>query len=577
MQAGAGALANRVQPGQGGAPVEVDRDSTHHVVGRRGDRHRRRARLQPRLCAATRTRWESGRGRPSRRSSPTWAVPSAAIRSRIAAVTASRGASSSVKRRPDASSRVAPSPRTASVISSPSKRVPGRASAVGWNWQNSRSARSRPGRLGQDRPGADRAARVGGAPPQRRGAAGRQHGRRRGDRLRPRSAPRGSARRRSTAPSPRSARAPLSARSAATIAASFEVISCPVWLPPEWTMRRLVWPPSSPSASSPSASRSKRRRARAALRTAAGASSTSAWTAEGRQRPRPAAIVSAAWRAGESPGSSAAARPPWAQKLALWESGVRETRQTEPPRSAARSAVQSPAAPPPTTATSNSAALAIAAPPLGGRDSTWPRSQAAAASRARASPSATAASASSGAALRCLDPLLGCLGLGLDLCQAAFGGGDRLLLGLALAGKLPLVLGATLLLGLRGARRSFSRSTSKARTSAIARCSAASAASVGCRQPALGLLDPRAEALAALLALSLLAHRSLGSIYYRAGEDVTVGLDHPLGHPRGGEGGGAARRRRHGGRRPPGGGAAAALQAATSKGAQRQPSIPPRA
>ena len=38
--------------------------------------------------------------------------------------------------------------------------------------------------------------------------------------------------------------------------------------------------------------------------------------------------MSAACWAGESPGSSAAASPPWAQKLALWESGVRETRQT---------------------------------------------------------------------------------------------------------------------------------------------------------------------------------------------------------------------------------------------------------
>ena len=59
-------------------------------------------------------------------------------------MTASRGASSSVKRRPEASSSVAPSPRTASVISSPSWGVPGRARAVGWNWQNSRSARSAP-------------------------------------------------------------------------------------------------------------------------------------------------------------------------------------------------------------------------------------------------------------------------------------------------------------------------------------------------------------------------------------------------------------------------------------------------
>ena len=53
--------------------------------------------------------------------------------------------------------------------------------------------------------------------------------------------------------------------------------------------------------------------ARLQLADRAGASSTSTWTAAGRQRPRPAAIVSAAWRAGESPGSSAAASPPWAQ------------------------------------------------------------------------------------------------------------------------------------------------------------------------------------------------------------------------------------------------------------------------
>ena len=56
-------------------------------------------------------------------------------------------------------------------------------------------------------------------------------------------------------------------------------------------------------------------------------------------------------------GSSAAASPPWAQKLALWESGVREITQTAAPCSAARSAVHNPAAPPPTTATSHSPCL----------------------------------------------------------------------------------------------------------------------------------------------------------------------------------------------------------------------------
>ena len=62
--------------------------------------------------------------------------------------------------------------------------------------------------------------------------------------------------------------------------------------------------------------------------------------------------MSAACCSGESPGSSAAASPPWARKLALSDSGVREMSTTFAPCSAARSATQSPAAPPPTTATS---------------------------------------------------------------------------------------------------------------------------------------------------------------------------------------------------------------------------------
>ena len=59
-------------------------------------------------------------------------------------MTASRGASSSVKRSPEASRSVAPSPRTASVTSRPSAVAPGAASAVGWNWQSSRSASAAP-------------------------------------------------------------------------------------------------------------------------------------------------------------------------------------------------------------------------------------------------------------------------------------------------------------------------------------------------------------------------------------------------------------------------------------------------
>ena len=167
-------------------------------------------------------------------------------------------------------------------------------------------------------------------------------------------------------------------------------------------MRRLAWPPSSPSASRPSWSRSKTTPRASRSLTAPGASSTSTRTADGRQSPRPAASVSSAWRSGESPGSSAAASPPWAQKLALWESGVRETRQTSAPCSAARSAVQRPAAPPPTTATPNSGPAAIAAQPLGGsspaaRAASQPRLRGPAPSRRRPSarPSAARRSASS--------------------------------------------------------------------------------------------------------------------------------------------------------------------------------------
>ena len=117
--------------------------------------------------------------------------------------------------------------------------MPGSASAVGWNWQNSRSARSAPAA----------AASTGPAP----------------------IAPQGLVVRRQSAPAPpvastvaaaaigpesaitpwqrspslQSAVAEVRSRtsirsSASTIAASFEVISCPVWLPPEWTIRRRV-------------------------------------------------------------------------------------------------------------------------------------------------------------------------------------------------------------------------------------------------------------------------------------------------------------------------------------------------
>ena len=54
-------------------------------------------------------------------------------------------------------------------------------------------------------------------------------------------------------------------------------------------------------------------------------------TALGAAEPRPAASVSAAWRSGESSAASAAASPPWAQKLELSASGLRETSATRAP------------------------------------------------------------------------------------------------------------------------------------------------------------------------------------------------------------------------------------------------------
>src|SRR5665811_681420 len=117
-------------------------------------------------------------------------------------------------------------------------------------------------------------------------------------------------------------------------------------------IRDRVWPPSSPNAREPSSRRSNRKPRSSSSSSRAGASSHSTRTVSGAHRPRPAARVSAACWAGESPGSSAAARPPWAWKLALSTSGLREIRQVRAPASAAQSAVHIPAAPPPTTATS---------------------------------------------------------------------------------------------------------------------------------------------------------------------------------------------------------------------------------
>ena len=133
-------------------------------------------------------------------------------------------------------------------------------------------------------------------------------------------------------------------------------------------MRRRVWPPSSPSASSPSWSRSKTTPRSRSSRTAPGRLlDQHLRPPTGRQRPRPAAIVSAAWRAGRVAGLQRRGQPSLRPEAgALRRAGCGRRGRRAPPSSAARSAVQRPAAPPPTTATSNSAAGGYRRPPLGG-------------------------------------------------------------------------------------------------------------------------------------------------------------------------------------------------------------------
>ena len=135
-----------------GAAVEVGDDPAHHVVARRARPGRARSSGRARPRAARRRRWGSGPGRRARMSSSTDGRAGLAQRARkIARATASRGASSSTKRSPSAPCSVAPSPRTASVIRKPSRpRRP--ATAVGWNWTNSRSASAAPAARASSRP-----------------------------------------------------------------------------------------------------------------------------------------------------------------------------------------------------------------------------------------------------------------------------------------------------------------------------------------------------------------------------------------------------------------------------------------
>ena len=175
----------------------------------------------------------------------------------IARETTSRGARSpsgwtpSVTDPPRESTRRAPSPRTASLISGRRPTPPAANSTVGWNWTNSRSAIRRTCREGErdavgGRPGRVGAARVQLSEP----AGGEQH--------RGRVDDAGAARRRTpvTPVTPassvriRAAAAPNSTGRPAALSARW--ISAPVASPPAWMMRRMLCPPSRVRATSPS-------------------------------------------------------------------------------------------------------------------------------------------------------------------------------------------------------------------------------------------------------------------------------------------------------------------------------------
>ncbi len=210
VQAGAGALADGVEAGQRGAALEVDRDPAHRVVGGGGDRDRLRARVEARLGERGEDAGEAGGvDLPQVELDVGGAV--GLIRSRIAAVTASRGASSSVKRRAGGveQRRALAADRLGDQGAVEARCRAGRARSGGTGRTRGRRGRRRPPPRA---PGRRRSRRAGwwcgcqsaAAPPVARTVAAAAIG--------PASVtPRGSARRRSTAPSPRSARAPRSA------------------------------------------------------------------------------------------------------------------------------------------------------------------------------------------------------------------------------------------------------------------------------------------------------------------------------------------------------------------------------
>ncbi len=182
MQAGAGALADGEEAGQRGAPVEVDRDAAHRVVGGRGDRDRFGARVDPRLAQRSEDVGEAAPGRASRRSrcDRLGAVGLEPVedrrRNRVARgqLVGEAAAGGVEQGRALAAHRLGDQQP---VEARPRQEERGRVELA-----ELEVGEVGAGGGGHRRPGADRPPGVGGAPPERRGAAGGQHGRRRGDR-----------------------------------------------------------------------------------------------------------------------------------------------------------------------------------------------------------------------------------------------------------------------------------------------------------------------------------------------------------------------------------------------------------
>ena len=259
VQAGARASRRRRRgPGTVVAPSRSATIAAHAVVRGGRDRHELGAPGRGPPRAARRRRWGTAPGRRRACRGRRSAARSRRIFDQIARATSSRGASSSTKRSPSASSSVAPSPRIASVTRKPSR--PGTpVTAVGWNCMNSRSASAAPAAAREQQ--ADARASPAGwscattARPRRRwrGSTARAWIARPSSQTTPTQRP-------SRIHSVGGAGALEDVDAAASRrrrAESWRTTRRPVALPPAWTTRRRECPPSRPSARLPWRSASK--------------------------------------------------------------------------------------------------------------------------------------------------------------------------------------------------------------------------------------------------------------------------------------------------------------------------------